>query len=606
MSKTAGLERLGGAAFGEIADFLIRTGALVFPFTVGATTYYAAVRTIDGHVIDFGTGPGAVINSALADCNTTGYGETTCMGATYPLEVSVTFPADELILSGLGRATFLDGDALATNEHAIIISGYTDCVVRDLAVQTEDGGGKTCHCVFIEDGADRFKIENLIIVNSDYDGIHIEGTNIVDSEILSGNILDVDHDCINATMDAGNTITWLTIFNVKLTNAGVAAAGALIYLQRANDSLIASNKMITTATTGDVIHALDNARLDIVDNKMNGTVGHAGLPTFMYLWRNTDFLISDNSMFTTMNNGIQILDCDQFTITDNRLRDIELYGISMILPGVNDQVHIEGNFMYNVGGLGGGGIYAEAATNLSIIANYMYGTLDILDINYGIYLDGISDALISDNYIISFDDDGIFLTGDSDDNNMDGNKITLCTGYGINISVATCNDNFVGRNYLLGNTAGCINDLGTDTRLPEITAYVTDPDGNVGRHPAIVLTDGVDVTVRFEIHIPSRFQEMVRARCVVVPAGNGNMRYGVEVEFGKICADERYDTHTGTVAPYENVVGMSLLECVGMTAALTGIGQGDDVGLEFTRYGAHANDTVDANCYLLKLNMQYV
>jgi len=51
---------------------------------------------------------------------------------------------------------------------------------------------------------------------------------------------------------------------------------------------------------------------------------------------------------------------------------------------------------------------------------------------------------------------------------------------------------------------------------------------------------------------------------------------------------------------------MSLLECVGMTAALTGIGQGDDLGIEFTRYGSHGNDTVDANCYLLKLNMQYV
>jgi hypothetical protein len=36
------------------------------------------------------------------------------------------------------------------------------------------------------------------------------------------------------------------------------------------------------------------------------------------------------------------------------------------------------------------------------------------------------------------------------------------------------------------------------------------------------------------------------------------------------------------------------------------LGPGDIVGVEFTREGNNANDTVNADCYLLGLRVQYV
>jgi hypothetical protein len=239
-------------------------------------------------------------------------------------------------------------------------------------------------------------------------------------------------------------------------------------------------------------------------------------------------------------------------------------------------------------------------------ANWAIGN-GALFTGHGIYIQGISYLEVTDNRCYDNNLDGICLDPPlCNYNYLEGN---ICHGngrYGININNVACTGTIVRFNYLLGNATGCINDVGTDTRLPEVTVVVSDPDGNIGRHAAIVLTDGVDVTSRFEIKIPSDFQELVRARIILVPGGTGNLRRSVNTEFGKICADEAYNTHTDSIAAGEVAVTLNELECIDVAAAFTGIAQNDLVGLEFTRHGSHANDTVNANCYLLAFNMQYV
>lgn len=161
-------------------------------------------------------------------------------------------------------------------------------------------------------------------------------------------------------------------------------------------------------------------------------------------------------------------------------------------------------------------------------------------------------------------------------------------------------------NLLTGNGTGCINDTGTDTRLPEVFIFYPEPNGNIGTHATLVLTDGVDVAGRFELLIPMGFQELVRAQVVVVPGGTSNMRRSVSTNFGKICADETYNIHTDGIAAGEVAVTINELECIDISAALTGIAIGDIIGVEFTRAGSHANDTVNADCYLLGFRLQYV
>jgi len=89
----------------------------------------------------------------------------------FPIDDPITFTANQQWLRGGGRGTFIDGDTLATTEHGIVISGFDDCRISNLSIQTQDGGGKVCHCIFIEDGSDRFLIENVVIIDSDDDGL---------------------------------------------------------------------------------------------------------------------------------------------------------------------------------------------------------------------------------------------------------------------------------------------------------------------------------------------------------------------------------------------------------------------------------------------------
>ncbi len=136
-----------------------------------------------------GTADGVQINAALNALPATG-GKVVLLDGTFTIVDPITVPKNKVTLEGQGRSTFIDGDGLATTEHGITMTGRDDCVVRNLTIQTQDGGGKTCHCIFIEDGSDNFLIEGVTVVNSDRDGIHIEGTNILDGLIQGCRIED--------------------------------------------------------------------------------------------------------------------------------------------------------------------------------------------------------------------------------------------------------------------------------------------------------------------------------------------------------------------------------------------------------------------------------
>jgi len=508
----------------------------VFQANISGVIWYVAAESTGAgefHLIDRNTVPGVVINSALAEADLTGLAEVTVCGADYPLEISVTFPANDLVLKGMGRQTLLDGDALATNVHAIVLSGYTDCVVKDLAVQTEDGGGKTCHCIYIDQGAHGFLIEHVIIVASDAHGIYLTETEVIaptgltEGKILACNFIQTDLDAVHSEM------TPSTEFLDELT-----IALCYFYEDVGQDAI-----------------SLDNTT-----------------------WCN----ITKNKGWAVGRHYIYLRATDMWNWNDN----------------------IEGNQSdYNGPGHQ---IYLDFCQYCNVVNNTVsYAGTGPIPMD-GIHLNDSSWNVIAENHVLGSQRDGIHLEGDSDDNLMEGNWLFDTINYGINISAATCNNNRVGENKILFVGVGRINDAGTDTELPEITVVVSDPDGNIGTHPCIVLTDGVDITARFEIQFPSHFQEMVRARIILVPGGTGNLRRSASSNLGKICSGENYNQHTDSIAAGEVAVTINDLACIDVAAALNLALAGDLVGLEFTRHGSHANDTVNANCYLLAFNMQYV
>lgn len=160
------------------------------------------------------------INEALNALPAGVQGRVVLSEGTFNIVDPITIPANNITLRGQGRSTFIDGDGLATGEHGIVLSGFTNCTIKKLAIQTQDGGGKNCHCIFIEDGANSFEIEYVTIVNSDSDGIAIEGTNIVDGCIHNCHIDDVDDYGIAVSMDNGNSMLRLHIYDNFVTGAG--------------------------------------------------------------------------------------------------------------------------------------------------------------------------------------------------------------------------------------------------------------------------------------------------------------------------------------------------------------------------------------------------
>ena len=123
------------------------------------------------------------------------------------------------------------------------------------------------------------------------------------------------------------------------------------------------------------------------------------------------------------------------------------------------------------------------------------------------------------------------------------------------------------------------------------------PDSYYGTYAAVRLTDGVDVLVRMTIRAPYSIVSVGTAVALVIPAGTGNLRRSVATNFST-CAED-YQTHTDSIAAGEEAVTTDEIECLDISDALTGLAAGDFVGVEFTRHGSHANDTVNADCYFL-------
>lgn len=559
---------------------------------------------------------------------------------TYAIVDSITITQSNVVLEGDGRATFIDGDGLATTEHGIVISGKTDVTIRNLSIQTEDGGGKTCHCIFIEDGADRCTIDGITIVNSDDRGINIEGTNIADLKIHNVIVENVDREAIYVQMDGGNYLDRADVSHNTILEAG--SYGIWLSSGGAGSRYCTINSNIVRGTAaGNAIDLNEGYYCNVSDNIVDGfaygvnitdcyncnIVGNVieGSMAGVYVTRSSSCVIDGNVCMTMDDMGIYVSAGGYDNVVSNN--HIEACQGGNIFIGAL-RTNIEGNFCKESYSHG---IDVRAA-NCLISSNYVYDSA--AGGEHGIYLSGAADrCVVTGNYCSSPGDsqeDGIHLADGACNVQIIGNycyngmgsgivlmanndycliKDNYCSendDYGVEIVAATCNHNVVENNELVGNITGQILDSGTDTVLPEIVVQVPNPSTNIGAHPAEQLTDGLAVTSRFGFQVPAAFVELVRAYVVIVPGGTGNLRRSVATDYGKVCT-EVYNTHSEALADDTSVaVTINILECIDVSGALTGILANDKVGLAFTRHGENALDTVNANCWLLEFRAQYV
>jgi len=487
------------------------------------------------------------INAALNALPATG-GKVVLLDGTYTIADPITFPKSKVTLEGQGRSTFIDGDGLATNEHGIVISGRTDCVVRNLAIQTEDGGGKTCHCIFIEDGSDNFLIEGVTVVNSDSDGIRIEGTNINDGLIQGLHIEDTDNSGIKVTMDGGNYMNRLRVESSYL----LSDIGFGIDLEDVENAII-SNNIIKDWEDGGIFLSLCNYAL-IEGNQVIGSLAGP---------------------------GIYAVNCEELLIVNNEVTG----NATGIQVGVSDYAITEDNF---VQGNLEHGIYYQTSHHGVIQGNEVLENSQEFDDSY----DGI--FLYSADYN--------FITGNIIRRGALANKHQ----YGINISNPGCEYNRIIDNDLYDSgSTGKVNDAGTGTISPSVVVPFSD-----GTDPqdSGYLIDADTELARAFLFLPDEVQQVRFLRIYARAVGASATTMALEINVNGGADNEAYTTHA-TAAPNtpstsSNFAANDIIYWTLTSADILALSAGDSVEVKVLHEAANAGG-VATNAYIRTVEIGY-
>lgn len=120
-------------------------------------------------------------------------------------------------------------------------------------------------------------------------------------------------------------------------------------------------------------------------------------------------------------------------------------------------------------------------------------------------------------------------------------------------------------------------------------------DSHKGTYAVGLMPDDIDTEVYQTFYIPNDIAVIDTAVVIIIPEGTGNLRWQCDTDFAT--CEEDFETHQDSVGATTTPVTIEEIECIDISAALTGASGGDVVGIQFIRTASHINDTVDAACY---------
>jgi len=310
-------------------------------------TYYA-VNNSTGEIDFNGADPAVVVQACL-----TAGGAGTVVGlreANYVALTGVAATANNQGIYGMGRGTYWDATALLTGTHAFTISGFTDCMLRNFAIETDAGGTLVNHCIYIENAADNFHIIDIIIVNSDSDGVHIEGATITGGHIHRLHVEAADGAGILQNMAMMNNIYRLHIEDCDIVNVGtigisMAGIGAAHYCQIVNNvifnaggdgiyfrgegyNMVRGNLCIGCGGSGIEINSSNDSQ--VLGNICLQNVEHGiFISTSDYCVVEGNHCLKNDSGDTGNFDGINIFTCDRALVLGNQCQDQQGWGIQV-------------------------------------------------------------------------------------------------------------------------------------------------------------------------------------------------------------------------------------------------------------------------------------
>ena len=357
-----------------------------------------------------------------------------------------------------------------------------------------------------------------------------------------------------------------------------------------------------------------------------------------------DFMIDGNSAAQT-GSGITISGVSRNVLVDNvRLMMCQEYGIKVINSwGATIQnclIEYCGSAISKTGT--GGGVYINTCT---LRFNDLYGVhlnggnshrvlnciieKSVDQYGSGVRIDQGSYIEISGNAFEDFPTNGkcVFVAGSSErvvGTVITNNKMSENSRL---IEITVANDTIIENNQFNGSATAVdvnsgayrtqiksnywgstttYNDAGTDTIFPELFVPVNNPNGTLGMHSVIVLTDGAVTTVYSQIYIPTSSVQIVSIDAIIVGNASGNMRRTAYTEFGKLRLSETYNEHTDSLASGQSALTVNELEAVSLGGSWTDVAGGDLIGVSFVRNGDHIDDNVDSACYFLGILVRYL
>ena len=213
----------------------------------------------------------------------------------------------------------------------------------------------------------------------------------------------------------------------------------------------------------------------------------------------TNVSVTSNNITNTTNEGIHFDNSNSNTVSGNRIEGAGGEGI--YLSTTTDMI-VNDNGIYLSGSVG---IYLNATADSIVSGN----RIDFPDSN-GIALNNSSDNIVSSNRVhavVSASESGIELFGNSDDNQLIGNRITDTGGsqHAISLAASTVDNTYLADNTYSGTGASTIDDQGTNT----IYANQLDGSGNLRLQASgtsnIFLESDTDITGALTVSSTSTF-----------------------------------------------------------------------------------------------------
>jgi len=199
---------------------------------------------------------------------------------------------------------------------------------------------------------------------------------------------------------------------------------------------------------------------------------------------------------------------------------------------------------------------------------------------------------------------GIYLTNSSY-NQIINNQFLENGGYGVNLTDTLCNENVVKYNKYSGNTLGLLNDnSGGDTAFHEVYIPVANATTHISDYPARSLADAVKSSAYFTAKAPKEYQAVMRAYIVVVSTGTGNLYATLNASYA--APGEVYTTHQSGIGPTTYAITANKITLIDVKSLLTSFDWPDVLGISINRLGGDANDTLEANLYVIGLWIEYI